>query len=170
MHDLIRPRVEAVAAKFPNAVLDDGRRVDACGASLGYCNRYPTSARFGFVVEHDDAFEHLIVRYELRMHPTFIKYEPHDKLTLEMNKLAVTECGPWVEQRLLDFLRDYLRLDRGDESLDVDLVLDPVCGMRFPRSAAAAEECYRGHPYFFCTAECHEQFAQEPGRFIWFKT
>lgn len=166
----IRPRLALVAARFTNADLDRHERNASCGASFGYCNRYPATVRVTFVVQHDDTVENLLFRFEVRIQPVFFKYEPHDKLVLPIHDLDEKHVARWVEERLLSFLHDYLRLDRGEESLDEDLLTDPVCGMRLARNAVAANETYRGHSYYFCTEECLQKFSKDPSRYVWFRT
>jgi YHS domain-containing protein len=72
----------------------------------------------------------------------------------------------WVEQRLLDFLDNYLRIDRGGDDFDEDTATDPVCGMRIIRSTAIASGSYRGHPYYFCSTDCQKKFAREPTTYV----
>ena len=167
---LIRPRLEATIACFPNANLGRGEQTDRCSASFGYCERFPASCKVEFALEHDDRVENLVVRYEFRITPVFHKYEPHDKLIVSLKSRNEEAVTTWIESKLLGLLDDYLRLDRGDETLDEDLVTDPVCGMRITRKAATGQECYRGHAYFFCTSDCREKFAKEPAKYVWFRT
>jgi YHS domain-containing protein len=168
--DIIRPRLGVLASNFSNADLDRQVQSHACAASFGYCQRFPASARIEFSIEHDDHVEKLVVRCEVRIQPVFLKYEPHDKLVLLIHECDEDQITSWVEQKIISFLTDYERLDRGDETLDVDLVTDPVCGMRLMRSTATGQECYLGHPYFFCAEECREKFMKEPTRYVWFRT
>ena len=166
----ITPRLAATISCFPNANLARSDRQDHCEASFGYCERFPASCRVEFRIEHDDLVENLVVRYEFRVMPVFHKYEPHDKLTVSIDAVDDDAIADWVEKKLLAFLDDYLRLDRGDNSLDEDLLTDPVCGMRITRGAVAGEEGYRGHSYFFCSSDCRDKFVKEPSRYVWFKT
>lgn len=42
---------------------------------------------------------------------------------------------------------------------------DPVCGMQVePQSAAASAE-HQGATYYFCSANCHDKFVQDPQRY-----
>ncbi len=168
--EVIKPRLQATVACFPNADLANEARPDRCGAVFGYCERFPASCRVDFLLEHDDRVDNLIIRYEFRITPVFQKYEPHDRLIVGLETHSDDAVAAWVESKLLEFLGDYFRLDRGEETLSDALVTDPVCGMRFTRSSVAAEESYRGHTYFFCSGECQEQFAKEPAKYVWFRT
>lgn len=44
-------------------------------------------------------------------------------------------------------------------------IFDPVCGMEVdPETAISAE--YKGKIYYFCSADCHQQFMQHPARYM----
>ena len=44
-------------------------------------------------------------------------------------------------------------------------VKDPVCGMDVDPETAAGQSEHEGKTYHFCSAQCKQQFDQEPGRF-----
>ncbi|GIW83177.1 MAG: hypothetical protein KatS3mg105_4984 [Gemmatales bacterium] len=104
------------------------------------------------------------------MMPMFIKMNEHDRLTEPLDSIQEDTVAAWVEERLCEFLDSYLRIDRGAEDFQKDAATDPVCGMRISRSAAAASDSFRGHPYFFCSRECQERFAQNPAEYVEVKT
>jgi YHS domain-containing protein len=72
----------------------------------------------------------------------------------------------WVEDRLLEILDAYLRIDRGGDDFTDEPATDPVCGMRIARSSAAASDTYRGHPYFFCSPDCQTRFSRNPQAYV----
>ena len=45
-------------------------------------------------------------------------------------------------------------------------VTDPVCGMSIEKSDAEASETYKGKEYYFCAANCHDKFLNDPESFI----
>ena len=45
-------------------------------------------------------------------------------------------------------------------------VTDPVCGMQFDSSQAAAQTIYQDQTYFFCSEECRRTFEENPTEFI----
>ena len=104
------------------------------------------------------------------MMPLFIKMSEHDRLTEPLDSIPDDTVAAWVEERLCEFLDSYLRIDRGSDELEEDTATDPVCGMRIRRSAAVASDSYRGHPYFFCSHQCHRQFSRRPVDFVEVKT
>lgn len=168
VNEILLPRLQVVASFFPNAYLKQGKRHDECELWFGYCERFPASVKQEFSCEHDDAIEHLVIYYSVRISPVFLKYDPGDKLVVPLDQVNRSEVAEWVEKKLLAFLDDYHRLDRGDESLDDELSTDPVCGMQVRRADSAGQFSYRGHLYSFCTEECQTKFEKEPSRYVWF--
>lgn len=163
---VIQPRLETVARCFSNASVTKVERSGHCSCWFGYCERFPTSTKVSFAIEHDVRFEKVVVCYEASMMPIFIKLHERDKLTLPLEDVPDDAVAAWVEERLLEFIDAYLRIDRGGEDLDDDAAIDPVCGMRISRSSSAASDTYRGHPYLFCSRECHERFVREPTAYV----
>jgi YHS domain-containing protein len=167
---IIRPRLQAVASHFPNAAPDKADRSDRSAYWFGYCERFPADTRVEIAVEHDERIENIVVRYELYIMPVFLKFDPHDKLTLPLGSVDERAVATWVEAKLLAFLDTYLQLDRGQDDFEDEVVVDPVCGMRISRSSAGATMDYRGHPYYFCSEDCHRRFSEEPLRYVRFET
>jgi len=104
------------------------------------------------------------------MMPAFVRFTEQDRLPLPLDTVADDEVADWVEERLLEFLDTYLRIDGGGEEFAEEPATDPVCGMQILRSAAAASDSYYGHPYFFCCEDCRVKFQQDPAQYIQVKT
>lgn len=167
---MIQPRLETVASYFSNANLATSETVGHCECWFGYCERFPTSTQVAFTVEHDVRFENVAVCYEVSMTPLFIRFNRHDRLTLELDEVNEERVADWIEERLSEFLDAYLRIDRGGEDFEDESVTDPVCGMRIQRAAAAASDSYCGHPYFFCSEDCFAKFQEDPAQYVQIKT
>jgi Cu+-exporting ATPase len=45
-------------------------------------------------------------------------------------------------------------------------VVDPVCGMHVDPHTAKHRADHAGHPYYFCSARCHETFLADPDRYL----
>jgi YHS domain-containing protein len=163
---VVQPRLETLAGYFSNASLSHDEPAGRCSCWFGYCERFPASTKVEFAVEHDVRFEKVAVCYEASMMPVFIKLNERDKLTSRLDEAKDDRVAEWVEQRLLEFLDAYLRIDRGRDDFDEEAATDPVCGMRITRSAAVASDSYRGHPYFFCSLECQARFNREPTTYV----
>ncbi len=167
---VIQPRLETFASYFSNARLTSSDSVGHCECWLGYCERFPTSSKVAFAIEHGVRFENVAICYEVSMSPLFIRFNEHDRMTLELDEISEDRVADWVEERLLEFLEAYLRIDRGGEDFEDESVTDPICGMRIQRAAAAASDSYCGHPYFFCSGDCLAKFQEEPSEYVQVKT
>lgn len=162
---VIHPRLDTYASYFPNATLTNGEPVGHSACCFGYRERFPTSTRVAFSVEHDVCFEHIAVCYIASMMPQFIRFNEHDRITSPLDEVSDDQVANWIEDRLLEFLEAYQRIDRGDVDFEDEPVVDPVCGMRISRSSAAASDSYCGHPSFFCSDDCLVKFQQDSTQF-----
>lgn len=163
---VIKPRLEAVAVLFRSARTMTDEQAFRCWCWFANSDRFPVTAKLEFAVEHDESVEHVFVRYEAVLMPVFVRFQPHDKLTIRLDAIDSEKIAGWVEDRVLEFLETYLHHDRGQDDLEEDIVTDPVCGMRLRRSETKGQADYLGHPYFFCSVECHEKFAARPQDFV----
>jgi YHS domain-containing protein len=167
---VIQPRLETVASYFVNANVNDEERPNCSSCSFEFADRFLAITRIEFAVEHDVRFEKLIVHTRTHMMPVFVRFNEQDNLPLPLDYVDEAHVADWVEERLLEFLDVYLRIDGGGEDFAEEPATDPVCGMQISRSAAAASDSYYGHPYYFCCADCHQKFQQDPKQYVQIKT
>ena len=45
------------------------------------------------------------------------------------------------------------------------IIRDPVCGMEFDETEAAASVLWNGSTYWFCTDACKDDFQKDPERY-----
>lgn len=167
---IVRPRLETVASFFVNARLQQEERRNRSSCWFAFCQRFPAAAELEFAIEHDVRFDKLIVHTQTRMMPVFVRFSEQDNLPLSLDQVAEDQVADWVEERLLEFLDTYLRIDGGGEEFADEPATDPICGMRIRRSDAAASDSYYGHPYYFCCVDCHQKFQQDPEQYVRVKT
>jgi YHS domain-containing protein len=164
--DIIEPRMAVVAEPFANAQPDRNAHQDRSVWWFGYCERFPVTARLEIGVGHTETVEQVQLRYELELMPTFTKYDAHDRLVELLDSIDEEAVADWVEQKLLEFLGNYLKVDRGRNDFEDEAVTDPVCGMRIRRSAAAANSEFKGHPYYLCSPACRSRFDAAPEHYV----
>jgi YHS domain-containing protein len=167
---VIKPRLEALAELFQSARNKTDEPACRCWCWFASSDRFPVTAKLEFAVEHDESVEHVFVRCEACLMPVFVRFQPHDKLTIRLDGINPEQVAGWIEERVLEFLKTYLHHDRGQDDLEEDILTDPVCGMRLQRSDVRAQADYRGHPYFFCSTECREKFESKPEDFVTVRT
>lgn len=163
--DIIVPRVEVVAGFFPNAGPESRMTRKHCAWWFGYCERFPASVKLDISCGHDEEIRNLYVIQELRMIPSFIRYERYDRLVQPLEKVNIEVVTQWVEDRLTAFVHAYLQLEATDRLQAQALATDPVCHMRMVTDDAAASLDYQGHRFYFCTQSCHDEFAAAPEHF-----
>ncbi len=168
--DVVRPRLETVARFLTNASMQEDLPSYRSSCWFEFCQRFPTVAQLEFAIEHDLHLDKLIVNIRTRMMPVFVQFSEQDNLLLSLDTVTEEEVADWVEERLLEFLDTYLRIDARGEDFAEEPATDPVCGMQIVRSKAAATDSYYGHPYYFCCKECQEKFQEDPEQYIQIKT
>jgi len=167
--DIVKPRLELVASYLKNACMQEESSSNCSVCCFEFCERFPTFAQIEFSIEHDVRFDKLIVQIRTRMMPVFVRFNEQDNLLLPLDAAEDEEVADWVEERLLEFLDTYLRIDAGGEDFTEEPVTDPVCGMKLDRSMAAASDSYYGHPYYFCGESCHAKFQETPEQYAQIK-
>lgn len=133
--NVIRPRLETVAGYFANARMKDEEPPHRSSCWLEYSERFPALTHVEFSVEHDARFEKLIVHTKTHMMPVFVRFSEQDNLPLPLDQVDEVQVADWVEERLLEFLDTYLRIDCGSEEFEEEPATDPICGMRIRRSS-----------------------------------
>ncbi|WP_425399045.1 YHS domain-containing protein [Aeoliella sp.] len=165
---VIQPRLTAVAGLFPNASCSGDQSL-ARSCHFQWTERFPANASVAFSVEHDLRFEQLIIRSHARIVPRFIPLVEQDQLHSPLQNTVDASLADWVEERLLEFIDTYLRLDCQRQS-DIGVATDPVCGMKLSVAETNAASSYYGHPYYFCSEDCHSLFERDPARYAQVKT
>ena len=148
---IVQPRLETVATLFPNAVVSDEQLPHLVSCRFEYCDRFPANTTIEFSIEHDIRCEKVVLHTRTRIMPVFVRFNEQDNLLQPLESVNVAEATDWVEERLLEFVDTYLRIDSVDETLGELSATDPVCGMQILQSAAAATGSYCGPPSFFCS-------------------
>lgn len=163
--EIVQPRLEVVAHFFPGARVRPAVQENRCAAWFGFCERFPATAKVELTIDADQALDNVVLRCEVTIVPSFVKYDAHDKLVLPLDQVDEPRTAAWVEERLLAFLDTYLQLDRGDEDSSEVTATDPVCGMQV-NAPDALQADHRGHAYYFCSADCRQRFMAAPARYI----
>lgn len=166
---ILKPRLDIVTNLFPNATRSVEQRPHSSCCFFEFCDRFPVYTSVELTFEHDVRLEKLIVHSQISIMPVFVPFTEQDNLTLSLDSVDEAEVADWVEERLLEFLDTYLRIEADTGESAVNLVTDPVCGMRIHRSAAACSDSFYGHPYFFCSSECLARFQNDPTQYVQIK-
>jgi YHS domain-containing protein len=166
--DMIRPRMHKLAEHFANAVFPqcDPPRRQSCVLVFQNTTRFPASATLELGVSRDGQCQTVMVLYSLDILPVFFQFEGRDQLTFPLDRVDQARVAEWVDQKILEFVETYLRLEGIDQYQKDNLVIDPVCGMRINRAYAAAQMMYQGQTYYFCLEDCKKKFAENPSAYL----
>ena len=168
MDEEFLPRFAVLAETFPNRltprVSQDGSRVTT---GFACTEEYPVDTRIDITIEHDAEFECAWLMFEVHIIPILMDYERQGRLDVDLGEAASLRVARFVEDRIVQFASDYLRVRDPDSFYQRDLrVTDPVCGMAFRRAEAAASVVHGGRKYFFCVPRCRELFEADPERYM----
>lgn len=166
--EIVRPRMQKAAMQFDNATLLDETitRGNHCVCTFQHTSRFPASTKLDIAVCPDDHYENVLLVYALEILPIFFQFDGRDQLALPLDQVKPEDVAGWVEQKLLDFVDTYLRLEEVDQYQSENVVTDPVCGMRINKNTAAASVEFIGKTLYFCIDECHRKFLADPERFV----
>jgi YHS domain-containing protein len=165
--EVIRPRLERLAACFDNARLPEGeggRHGVVC--RFERTDRFPATVTLELGVTRDGEARSVEVRYSLTIRPVFFPYDQQGHLVQALDALDEGKVAAWVEEKVLGFVDTYLRLETLEPYQAENVVTDPVCGMRLNKVHAPAQTEHRGVKYYFCVEDCRQKFLAEPDRYL----
>jgi hypothetical protein len=93
---VISPKLNVVAEQFRSARTITDEQACRCWCWLACSDRFPVTAKIEFALEHDESVEHLLVRYEACLMPVFVRFQPHDKLTIPLDRVNPEQIACWV--------------------------------------------------------------------------
>ncbi len=168
MQSVIRPRMEKLHSYFPNARFNEpgNSAKHHCTCCFEPTSQYPATAKLELAVSRDGQCETLLILYNLEILPVFFQFQGSDQLTMPLEQSDEKKIAEWVDQKIIDFVDTYLRLETVDQYQADNLVEDPVCRMRVNKAFAAAKMEYKGATYYFCLGDCQKKFAQNPEQYL----
>jgi YHS domain-containing protein len=154
---LVLPRMEELARQFDNAEVEV-LHTDAgyhCICKFAHTPRFPATVRLGIALS-PGCTDHLTVRYDVNILPVLMEYSRNfeEVFSLEDDDYM----AGWVEDRILDFIDTYLRLETHPLYQKDNAVIDVVCGMHISLVSAASTVERDGKTFFFCSEHCRDTF------------
>jgi len=168
LRDIVVPRLEALAAAFPNSGqprVAEGPK--AAAVEFNATDEFPASCELSICFAHDPSVQHVHVLFRVRIIPVLMEYERDGEIGLEMDDGQRPKLEAFLDDRLCQFAEEYLRIREPDSPYQKDqTVVDPVCGMKLRRWEAVATLRHDAETYHFCMEECRRRFEAEPGRYV----
>ncbi len=168
MREIVLPRLKVLAERFPHAEpAKHSEGAPRASIHLPRTDEFPVDARVDARVVHDADFGQVRLILEASIIPILMDYEREASLELDLAADDALAVERFIEERIVRFVADYLRVLDPDSFYQKDrLVTDPVCGMPLRRAEAATIHDYGGRKYYFCIPNCREVFVADPARYI----
>jgi YHS domain-containing protein len=165
--DVVVPRLETLRESLGNSnpieVSTDG--ASAC-LGLRSSDVFPIGADLSLGVGHDSEIRTLEFTWKVSVIPILIDYDREASLSLSLDSPDKERLGRFVDERILRFVADYLRIHEPDSPyIKGAQVRDPVCDMAFPASEAASSITVGNRTYYFCAEECAAKFEADRRRY-----
>lgn len=160
---VVIPRVQELQRNFENAKIKDPAEVEGyrCVCGFSPTERFPASVTLDIALSPSGFYEKLDIYYGLEILPALMEFKQYDWNTFNLGSPSFEEeIGRWVEEKILDFIETYLKLETHPSYHEENYVTDPVCDMRFPIAQAADRIEEKGRTIYFCSEFCKEKFLQ----------
>lgn len=155
---VILPMMQELLQHFENGRVEVQLNDDyfGCVCEFAHTPRFPATVRFGIALLPGDETCYT-ARSDLNILPVLMKYNRNNEalFPLEDDNEALSA---WVEDRILDFVNTYLRLETHPFYQKDNTVVDIICGMHIPFTAATSSIMRDGRTFYFCSDHCKEAF------------
>lgn len=155
---IILPRMEELTKHFDNSKIEV-LHTDSdynCFCVFDHTPRFPATVKL-LIALLPGKDEHLTARYDLNIFPVLMEFNGNteESFPLDSNEELLAS---WVEDRILEFIDTYLRLEAHPFYQKDNTVIDIVCGMRIPSISATSTAERNGRIFYFCSEHCREAF------------
>lgn len=157
METIIHPRMKELSRHFDNAAFSEHHNDTDfhCVCSFSRSPRFPAKVSLDIgLLPGENALK---ACYGLEILPILMEYKPHDEKNFDLND-PDKEIGLWVEEKIVEFIDTYLRLETHPLYQKDNIVTDPVCGMQISAIAATSKLEWPGRTIYFCSEVCKEAF------------
>ena len=159
METIIQPRMEELKRHFDNAVISEchGDTDFRCFLKFSHTARFPARVSLGISLLPGESDTGITVRYDLEILPILMEFKRDAEKSFPLDDADET-IGLWVEDKIVEFVDTYLRLETHPLYQKANIVVDPVCGMQISAITAASRVELSGHTFYFCSEVCKETF------------
>ena len=161
---VVHPRLVELSRQFDNAVVSDRHSGTDfhCACDFTHTPRFPATVILDFGLFPEKTGEEVTVRYTLDILPTLMEYKRNDESSFPLES-SDEALGRWVEEKILEFVDTYLRLETHPLYQKDYTVVDLVCGMPISATAAPCRIERHGHTLYFCSEHCKDAYLKEKG-------
>jgi len=168
VHEIMRPCLEQLLSNFDNAELqaDDSPHSCSCAVQFKHTPRFPAGVTLRLGAAFDASFQHLLVIYDLEILPIFMEYQKAAQTSVPLEAIDDDALRNWIEDRLVEFVETYLKLEFVDQYQRDNMVTDPVANLRISRLIAQGQADHAGHTYYFLTKDNEKAFRADPTQYV----
>jgi len=155
---VILPMMQELLQHFDNGRIEVQQNDDyfGCVCEFAHTPRFPATVRFGIALMPGNETCYT-ARSDLNILPVLMEYNRNNEALFPLDG-EDAGFSAWVEDVILEFVSTYLRLETHPLYQKDNLVIDIVCGMHIPFTAATSSVVREGRTYYFCSEHCKEAF------------
>lgn len=155
---VILPLMQELLQHFDNGKVELQLNDDyfGCVCEFAHTPRFPATVRFGIALLPGSETSYT-ARADLNILPVLMEYNRNNEalFPFEGDDKALSS---WVGDRIIEFIDIYLRLETHPLYQKDNTVIDIVCGMHIPFTAATSSIVRDGRTFYFCSEHCKEAF------------
>jgi len=133
--------------------------------TLNLERRYAATVSLEMGIQCDQEANNLSVNYHLRIIPVLMEYREQDSLVLPLETVDDARVATFVEEKLVECVQTYLKLQDIPAYRKSIFRRDPVCGMVI-QSDGVISVVHDGKMCFFCSEVCRSRFLEQPSRYV----
>lgn len=155
---VILPLMQALLQHFDNGKVDIQLSDDyfGCVCEFAHTPRFPATVSFSIALLPGSETCYT-VRSDLNILPVLMEYNRNNEALFPLDDDSEA-LSVWAEDRILEFVDTYLRLETHPLYQKDNTVIDIICGMHIPFIAATSSIERDGRTFYFCSEHCKEAF------------
>ncbi len=161
---IVEPRLKLLEEQLEDASYQRSSKTHGI-VTLNRERRYAATASLEMEIQCGQETRNLLVNYHLRIIPVLMEYRGQDSLVLPLEAVDDTRVASFVEEKLVECVQSYLKLQDIPAYRKSTSMRDPVCGM-FIQSDVPISVVHDGKTYFFCSEVCRSRFLEQPSRYV----
>ena len=161
---IVEPRLKLLEEQLEDASYQRSSETRGI-VTLNRERRYAATASLEMEIQCDQEMRNLLVNYHLRIIPVLMEYRGQDSLVLPLEAVDDTRVASFVEEKLVECVQTYLKLQDIPAYRKSTFRRIPVCGME-TQSDGAISVVHDGKTYFFCSEVCKNRFLEQPSRYV----
>lgn len=162
LESVVHPKMVELSRQFDNAFVSDRHSGTDfyCSCEFAHTPRFPATVTLDIGLFPEETGEKVAIRSTLDILPTLMEYKRNDETTLPLEG-SDEAVGRWVEEKILEFVDTYLRLETHPLYQKDYTVVDLVCGMPISATTASCRIERHGHTLYFCSEHCKDAYLKE---------